>query len=69
MADPSVLRQQAGVWQAWKRAAPGDIVDSRAGSLQALYAAYIEADRESMSGRLRQVELVGRSAVTLQAQQ
>lgn len=68
MADPGVFRQQPGVWQAWRRAAPGDVVDSRAGSLEALYAVYVEADRTSMADRLQRLEAIGRDAAALRAE-
>jgi biotin carboxylase len=68
LADATVFRQQPGVWQAWKRAEAGDVVDSRAGSLQALYAAYVEGDRTTMADRLRLLETIGRDAAVLRAE-
>jgi len=66
-ADAGVFRALPGVWQAWRRAMPGDVVDSRAGSLQALYAVYAEADRTSMTDTLCRVERIGREAAVLRS--
>jgi biotin carboxylase len=67
MAGPQLFRREPGVWQAWMRARPGDLVDSRAGSLQALYAVFVEADRGSMAARLRRLDAVARTAAVLEA--
>ncbi|RZU50934.1 carbamoyl-phosphate synthase L subunit-like protein [Krasilnikovia cinnamomea] len=66
LADPAVFRTEPGVWQVWRRAEPGDVVDSRSGSLQMLYAVYTETDRAGMSGTLRRLDRIGRDAALLQ---